>query len=119
MPRPPKVYAEMLKSYLEKNKVNVWLLNTGITGGPYGTGKRMPLPETRKLVHAAINGSLEKESFKEVPVFGLQVPTSCEGVRSELLEPRRTWKDPEAYDTKAKELAGMFGSRYKEQSAEV
>lgn len=116
MPRPPKIYAEMLKNYLEKNKVNVWLLNTGITGGPYGVGKRMPLPDTRKLVRAAINGSLEKEPFKEVPVFGLQVPTRCEGVRSDLLEPRRTWKEPEAYDAKAKELAEMFESKYKEQS---
>lgn len=118
MPRPPKVYANLLKKFMEKYSVNVWLLNTGVTGGPYDVGKRMPLPETRRLVKAAIEGALEKGFFKEVPIFGLQVPTECPGVRQGLLEPRKTWKEPEAYDAKAKELAGMFESTYKQRVEE-
>ncbi|MBI4229129.1 MAG: phosphoenolpyruvate carboxykinase (ATP) [Deltaproteobacteria bacterium] len=113
LPRPPSYYGDMFKERLEKNKVNVWLLNTGITGGPYGVGKRIPLPETRSLVRGATDGTLEKSGFKEIPIFGLLVPKSCPGVPEKLLDPRRSWDDPEAYDKKAEELAERFEQEYR------
>lgn len=112
LPRPPLFYAEMLKKKLEESGASVWLLNTGITGGPYGVGKRMPLPQTRALVTAAVSGELDKGSFKEVPVFGLRVPSSCPGVDDKLLEPKRSWADPAAYDVKAKELQSRFEQEF-------
>jgi len=112
LPRPPKFYAQLLQKKLKKHKVNVWLLNTGITGGPYGVGKRMHLPETRALVTAAIDGSLHKVKFTEVPIFGLSVPTRCPGVRKEALQPRLSWKSTKKYDQKAQELKGMFEAEY-------
>ena len=108
LPRPPAVYARMLRERLRRHDVRVWLVNTGLTGGPYGVGTRMPLSETRALLHAALDGTLDKAPFEEDPVFGLAVPTSCPGVRSELLQPRRTWRDPKAYDEQAHKLAERF-----------
>jgi len=102
----------MLADKLKKHRVNVWLLNTGITGGPYGVGKRMPLPETRALVTAALDGSLNKVKFTEVPIFGLSVPTRCPGVRKEALQPRLSWKSVKKYDGKAQELQGMFDAEF-------
>lgn len=116
LPRPPKFYGEILKSKMEKYKANVWLLNTGISGGPYGIGQRMPLPSTRALVTAAIDGTLNNGEFIEVPVFGLQVPVSCPGVDSELLQPRLSWDNSEEYDDKAKELKTLFEEEYKKYS---
>ena len=113
LPRPPKFYGEILKSKMEKHKANVWLLNTGISGGPYGIGLRMPLPSTRALVTAAIDGTLNNGEFIEVPVFGLQVPVSCPGVDSDLLQPRLSWSNSEEYDSKAKELKALFDEKYK------
>ena len=98
---------------MQKHKVDVWLLNTGISGGPYGVGKRMPLPSTRALVSAAIDGTLNKSEFVEVPVFGLQVPTNCPGVDSKLLQPRLSWENTDEYDAKANELRGLFEEKYK------
>ena len=112
LPRPPLFYAEMLKRKLKKSGATVWLLNTGITGGPYGVGNRMPLPQTRALVTAAVDGTLEKGSFNEVPVFGLKVPTSCPGVNEKLLEPKKSWNDPSEYDSKAAELAARFEEEF-------
>ncbi len=117
LPRPPLYYAEMLKKKLEESGASVWLLNTGITGGPYGVGKRMPLPQTRALVTAAVSGELDKGSFKEVPVFGLKVPASCTGVDDKLLEPKKTWADPAAYDVKAKELQSRFEQEFAKHKA--
>jgi phosphoenolpyruvate carboxykinase (ATP) len=108
LPRWPKFYAEMLRERLHKHRVSVWLLNTGISGGPYGVGQRIPLAETRAMIRAALDGRLEGVPFEEDPIFGLRVPTSCPGVRSELLKPRRSWRDPKAYDDKAHELARRF-----------
>jgi phosphoenolpyruvate carboxykinase (ATP) len=116
LPRPPKFYAGMLKDKLKKHRVDVWLLNTGITGGPYGVGKRMPLPETRALVTAAINGSLNKVKFTEVPIFGLKVPSSCRGVRKSVLQPRLSWKSSKQYDEKARKLKDMFEEEFKKHS---
>jgi len=112
LPRPPLYYAEMLKRKLSESGASVWLLNTGVTGGPYGVGKRMPLPQTRALVNAAVNGELDKGAFREVPVFSLMVPESCPGVDAKLLEPRKSWADPEAYDAKAEELKQRFEQEF-------
>ncbi|WP_249669755.1 phosphoenolpyruvate carboxykinase (ATP) [Polycladospora coralii] len=112
LPRPAHVYAEMLGEKIREHQVQVYLVNTGWTGGPYGTGKRMNLRYTRRMVSAAIEGSLVKESYIADPIFNLQIPTQCEGVPSVLLNPRNTWKDPEAYDMKAKELAGLFHQHF-------
>ncbi len=117
LPRPPLFYAEMLKRKLEESGASVWLLNTGITGGPYGVGKRMPLPQTRALVNAAVNGELDKGEFREVPVFSLMVPSSCPGVDDKLLEPRKSWADPAAYDAKAEELKSRFEQEFAKHKA--
>ncbi len=116
LPRPPIFYGEMLKSKMEEHDVNVWLLNTGISGGPYGIGQRMPLPSTRALVTAAIDGTLNKGELIEVPVFELQVPGSCPGVDSNLLQPRLSWENAEEYDSKANELKSLFEEEYKKYS---
>jgi phosphoenolpyruvate carboxykinase (ATP) len=117
LPRPPLYYAGMLKRKLEESGASVWLLNTGITGGPYGVGKRMPLPQTRALVNAAVSGELDKGSFREVPVFSLMVPSSCPGVDDKLLEPRKSWADPAAYDAKAEELKQRFEQEFAKHKA--
>jgi phosphoenolpyruvate carboxykinase (ATP) len=113
LPRPPAYYGKMLKERMARNRVDVWLLNTGITGGPYGEGKRIPLPETRALVRAATDGTLEKSGFKATAIFNLIVPVSCPGVAQNLLDPRQSWKDPAAYDKKAQDLAKRFDEEYK------
>ena len=113
LPRPPKFYGEMLKKKMEEHNADVWLLNTGISGGPYGVGERMPLPSTRALVTAAIDGTLSSGDSVEVPVFGLQVPINCPGVDSKLLQPRLSWQDQDEYDRKATELKGLFKEEYK------
>ena len=108
MPMHPTVYAELLAEKLEKHDTNVWLVNTGWTGGPHGEGERMDLKYTRRMLNAAIDGELENASFTSEPVFGLQIPGQVEGVPDEVLIPRNTWADQNAYDQKAKELAEMF-----------
>ncbi len=117
LPRPPLFYAAMLKDKLEQSGATVWLLNTGITGGPYGVGERMPLPQTRALVTAAVDGTLESGSFNEVEIFGLQVPTECPGVDAKLLEPKKSWDDPAEYDAKASELATRFEEEFSKHKA--
>ena len=108
LPRPPRVYADMLADKIAKHGANVWLLNTGWSGGGYGVGKRFSLPYTRAMVHAILDGSLAKASFTPDPVFGLPIPAAVPGVPAEVLNPRNTWKDKAAYDAKAKELAAKF-----------
>jgi phosphoenolpyruvate carboxykinase (ATP) len=108
LPRPPAEYAGMLAEKIRTHKANVWLLNTGWTGGPYGTGQRFKLAYTRAFVTAILNGSLAKGSFEPDPVFGLPIPTKVEGVPTEVLKPRATWKDGAAYDAQARKLASMF-----------
>jgi len=110
MPRPPKVYAEMLATRIRKHGAKVWLLNTGWTGGPYGKGTRFQLKYTRAMVTAILNGTLAKVGFEKDPVFGLQIPKEIPGglVPAEVLRPRNTWSDPGAYDAKAHELAKRF-----------
>ena len=108
LPLHPTKYAELLGKKLKENNANVWLINTGWTGGAYGTGSRMKLSNTRSMITAAMNGELEKVKYETLPVFGLQVPTSCPGVPAEILNPRNTWKDKDAYDAKANHLAASF-----------
>ncbi len=109
LPRPAKVYAEMLAQKVSKHNADVWLLNTGWTGGGFSTGgHRFKLAYTRAFVTAILNGTLRNAKFTPDPVFGLPLPEKVEGVPSEVLNPRNTWKDGAAYDTKAKELAKKF-----------
>ncbi len=108
MPLHPTVYAELLAKKIRKHNANVWLVNTGWTGGEYGEGHRMKLPYTRKMLSEAIAGNLKDVEYKNDPIFGFQIPTSVEGIPSEILFPRNTWKDKDAYDKKAKTLAEMF-----------
>ena len=108
LPLHPTEYAEMLGKNIRKYQTKVWLINTGWTGGEYGTGNRMKLSYTRAMLRAALNGELDNVKFKEHPVFGLLMPTDCPDVPSNLLDPRNTWKDKDDYDTKANELAKSF-----------
>jgi phosphoenolpyruvate carboxykinase (ATP) len=108
LPRPPITYAQQLAARIQKHGTNVWLLNTGWTGGPYGTGTRFKLAYTRAFVSAILSGSLANESFTPDPVFGLALPRAVAGVPSEVLQPRNTWKDGAAYDAQAAKLAKAF-----------
>lgn len=112
LPLAPHVYAEMLGEKMEKHNTDVYLVNTGWSGGVYGVGQRMNLRYTRAMVTAAINGSLKDAAYTQDPIFGLHVPTSCENVPSEVLQPRQTWSNPEEYDRKATELAQLFASNF-------
>tara|TARA_R110002096_G_scaffold173781_4_gene348328 strand:- start:17076 stop:18671 length:1596 start_codon:yes stop_codon:yes gene_type:complete len=108
MPRPAAEYAKMLAERTAQHGANVWLLNTGWSGGPYGTGNRFSLKYTRAMVSAILNGSLSDVHTEVHPIFGLHMPTSVPNVPSEVLNPRNTWKDQNAYDKKATELAALF-----------
>src|SRR5512144_465803 len=112
MPRHPGVYAHMLMDRLEAYDVPVWLVNTGWTGGPFGTGERMNIAHTRSMVRAALDGSLASVPTRTDPVFGVEVPTACPDVPEQFLDPRATWPDPVAYDRQAAQLAGMFAENF-------
>lgn len=108
MPRHPSVYGELLRQRIEASCATCWLVNTGWTGGPYGTGQRMPIGVTRALLNAALDGSLNDAPFRADPIFGFLVPEAAEGVDTKLMDPRSTWADPAAYDAQAQKLATMF-----------
>ncbi len=112
MPLHPAKYAEMLSKKMKDAGVNVWLINTGWTGGAYGTGQRMKLKYTRAMITAALNGELDNVEYVNHKVFGLAKPQSCPGVPAEILNPRNTWEDKDAYDTKALELADAFRKNF-------
>jgi phosphoenolpyruvate carboxykinase (ATP) len=112
MPLHPTKYAEMLSKKMKDAGVNVWLINTGWTGGPYGTGSRMKLKYTRAMITAALNGDLDNVEFVDHVVFGIAKPQSCPNVPSEILNPRETWADKDLYDIKAKELAQKFRNNF-------
>jgi phosphoenolpyruvate carboxykinase (ATP) len=114
MPLHPGDYAKLLGDKLTKHKSRVWLINTGWTGGPYGVGSRMKLSHTRRMVHAALGGELDKATFTRDPIFGIEIPTAIEGVPSEILNPRNTWPKPAEYDAKAAALAQMFVENFKQ-----
>ncbi len=112
LPQPPSVYAGMLGERLDRHGAQPWLVNTGWTGGPYGEGHRMPIDATRALLRAALSGDLDGVEYRVDEVFGLEVPVSVPGVDSKLLDPRSTWRDPERYDVKARELASLFRENF-------
>lgn len=108
LPLSPMVYAKLLGEKIEKHNVNVFLVNTGWTGGPYGVGQRMDLPYTRAMVKAALEGTLDSVEFEEEPFFGLMIPKTCPDVPTEVLNPKNTWDDKNEYDKSAKHLAKSF-----------
>lgn len=110
----PSKYAELLAQKIERHGSDVWLVNTGWTGGPYGTGKRMSLKHTRAIIDAIHDGSLSDAPTVEDPIFGVAVPTVCAGVPDEILIPRNTWSDPEAYDKQAATLARLFVENFEQ-----
>ena len=114
MAHHPTVYAKMLGERIAEQKVSCWLVNTGWSGGPYGVGQRMKIAYTRAMVNAALDGELANAEFRTDPIFGFQVPTACPNVPAEVLTPRNTWSDPEAYDRQARKLAGMFQENFKQ-----
>ena len=112
MPLHPTKYAEMLSAKMQEAGVNVWLVNTGWTGGAYGTGSRMKLKYTRAMITEALEGRLDNVEFVQHPIFGLSMPTTCENVPDEVLNPKGTWSDAAAYDAKANELAASFKKNF-------
>ncbi len=112
MARRPEVYGKLLQAKIAQHGSTCWLVNTGWTGGAYGTGSRMPIKATRALLSAALNGSLNAVEFRKDPNFGFDVPVSVPGVPDVLLDPRQTWADPAAYDAQARKLVGMFAENF-------
>jgi len=108
LPRPPMVYADWLARRVSEHDTDVWLLNTGWTGGPYGEGERFKLAWTRAFVTGILDGSLRNATFETHPIFGLSMPHEVPGVPRDVLNPRKTWADPGAYDAKATDLARRF-----------
>ena len=117
MPLHPTKYAEMLSAKMKASGVNVWLVNTGWTGGPYGTGRRMKLKYTRAMITAALNNQLENVSYEKHPIFGLNMPKECPNVPDDVLNPRGTWEDKNAYDAKAEALAKSFEKNFEKFEA--
>ncbi|MCA1593601.1 MAG: phosphoenolpyruvate carboxykinase [Acidobacteria bacterium] len=115
----PGVYADLLGKKIAEHKAVCWLVNTGWSGGPYGEGQRMKIKHTRAMIRAILNGSLAAIETRPDPIFGVGVPVSCPDVPSEVLTPRNTWKDRDAYDTKARDLARRFNDNFKKYEAGV
>ncbi|MEC9431988.1 MAG: phosphoenolpyruvate carboxykinase [Pseudomonadota bacterium] len=119
MPRRPEVYGALLRDKIAQHGANCWLVNTGWTGGAYGTGKRMPIKATRALLTAALDGSLNGAEFRKDPNFGFEVPVALNGVDAGLLDPRGTWADGAAYDTQAAKLVAMFADNFAQYEPHV
>ncbi len=113
LPLNPTVYAELLGQKIDKHNVNVYLVNTGWTGGPYGVGSRMSIKNTRACINGILDGSINNSEFEKLPVFNLQVPKTLEGVETAVLNPRNTWEDQDAYDETSQKLAGMYIKNFK------
>jgi phosphoenolpyruvate carboxykinase (ATP) len=112
MPRRPEVYGKLLQEKIAEFGSSCWLVNTGWTGGAFGTGSRMPIRATRALLTAALDGSLHNVEFRKDPNFGFEVPVAVPGVADQLLDPRRTWEDKAAYDAQAAKLVSMFSENF-------
>jgi phosphoenolpyruvate carboxykinase (ATP) len=112
MPRHPSVYGNMLRELIARHNVDCWLVNTGWTGGKFGTGRRMPIKATRALLDAALSGALKNQPMRTDPLFGFQVPTALAGVDAAILNPRETWADKAAYDAQARALVDMFNKNF-------
>ena len=119
LPLHPTKYAEMLGKKIRENNVKVWLINTGLSGGAYGVGKRMSLPHTRALVTAALEGKLDNVAYENHPIFGIAMPKECFGVPSEVLNPKNTWKDAAEYDKTALNLAKAFHKNFEKYASEA
>ncbi|UFM66722.1 phosphoenolpyruvate carboxykinase [Paracoccus sp. MA] len=119
MPRRPEVYGKLLQEKIAKTGAACWLVNTGWTGGAFGTGKRMPIKATRALLTAALDGSLNNAQFRKDPNFGFEVPVSVPGVEDRLLDPRQTWADGAAYDAQARKLVGMFSDNFAQYADKI
>jgi phosphoenolpyruvate carboxykinase (ATP) len=119
MPRHPNIYGALLQDLIAEHKADCWLVNTGWTGGPYGTGKRMPIKATRRLLGAALDGSLAHAQMRIDSYFGFQVPIDVLDVDRTILDPRTTWQDKPAYDEQAKRLVGMFRENFKKFETHV
>ncbi|ERL96434.1 ATP-dependent phosphoenolpyruvate carboxykinase [Rhodobacteraceae bacterium HIMB11] len=114
MPRRPEAYGNLLREKIAKHGATCWLVNTGWTGGAYGTGSRMPIKATRALLTAALDGSLAEAKFRKDENFGFDVPVEVPGVDTALLDPRSTWDDPAAYDAQAAKLVQMFADNFEQ-----
>jgi phosphoenolpyruvate carboxykinase (ATP) len=119
LPQPPALYARMLGEKLDRYDSAVWLVNTGWTGGPFGEGRRMPIQATRTMLRAALGGRLDTVEFRVDELFGLSVPLQVQGVDDDLLDPRSTWRDPQRYDAKARELAELFAANFAKRFPDV
>jgi phosphoenolpyruvate carboxykinase (ATP) len=119
MALPPLTYAQLLGEKIARHQVDVWLVNTGWTGGPYGEGQRIRLAFTRAMVKAVLAGELKDATWKPDAIFGINAPDACPGVPGEILQPRQTWKDPAAYDRKARDLAVMFEKNFRENAPDA
>jgi len=113
LPLNPTVYAELLGRKIDQHKVNVYLVNTGWTGGAYGVGSRMSIKNTRACINGILDGSINESEFEVLPVFNLKIPKTLKGVDTEVLNPRNTWKDKESYDETKKKLASMYIKNFK------
>jgi phosphoenolpyruvate carboxykinase (ATP) len=119
MPLHPAAYGEMLSAKIEASNVNVWLVNTGWSGGPYGVGERMSLQITRSLISAALEGLLNDVEFRTHEIFGLSSPTTCPNVPTEVLDPKNTWENKDDYDAKANNLANKFIANFEKFKADA
>ncbi len=119
MPRRPEEYGKLLQGKIATHGATCWLVNTGWTGGAYGTGSRMPIRATRALLAAALNGTLAEGEFRKDPNFGFEVPVAVDGVADILLDPRRTWDDAVAYDRQAQKLVQMFSDSFAQYEAHI
>jgi phosphoenolpyruvate carboxykinase (ATP) len=114
---PPTTYAAMFGERIRRHGASVWLVNTGWSGGPYGIGQRMPIAYTRAMVRAAVSGELDSVPVRPDPIFGVAVPACCPHVPDDILQPRNTWTDPDAYDRQARELAQRFVANFRQFAA--
>ncbi|HET8727265.1 MAG TPA: phosphoenolpyruvate carboxykinase (ATP), partial [Alphaproteobacteria bacterium] len=114
MPRHPTVYAQMLGDKIARHGVNCWLVNTGWSGGAYGTGSRISIAHTRALIRAALDGRLDDAPMRQDAHFGLMVPEACPDVPSKVLQPREAWSDKQAYDQMAHEVARRFETNFRQ-----
>lgn len=112
MPRHPSEYGNLLRKLIAEHGVTCWLVNTGWSGGAYGTGNRMPIGVTRKLLSEALCGRLNQADFRLDENFGFEVPVAVDGVDDKILDPRRTWQDKQAYDAQAEKLIEMFVANF-------
>ncbi|TWR24134.1 phosphoenolpyruvate carboxykinase (ATP) [Mucilaginibacter achroorhodeus] len=117
LPLNPVKYAELLGNKIEQQQVNVWLINTGWTGGPYGTGSRISLTYTRAMINAVLNGELDDVSYNTDPIFNLKIPAACPNIPAEILQPANTWADKESYERQANNLALAFVNNFEKYTA--